>query len=104
MSRLLAVAPFGSRAVWQSRLLVVALLGSRAVSASAQHLLVPMDDRQTNHLKAYGLIFNALKTGMKAEWFLNYRGGSFLLPDTPELRRRAALDGITFEPIDDGPA
>ena len=55
----------------------------------------PMDDAQTNHLKAYGLTYNALKTGEKAEWLLNYRGGAFLLPDAPELRRRAALDGIT---------
>ena len=48
---------------------------------AAQHLLVPMDDAQQNHLKAYGLTFFALKAGDKAEWFLNYRGGSFLLPD-----------------------
>jgi hypothetical protein len=38
---------------------------------------------------------------MKAEWFLNYRGGSFLLPDTPELRRQATLDGVSVEPEDD---
>ncbi len=68
--------------------------------ARAQHLLVPMDDEQTNHLKAYGLTYNALKDGARGEWLLNYRGGSFLLPDTPELRRRAALDGITTQPVD----
>ena len=68
--------------------------------AAAQRLLVPMDDSQTNHLKAYGLTFNALRDGQKAEWLLNYRGGAFLLPDLPELRRRATLDGIAFEPID----
>ena len=66
----------------------------------AQHLLIPMDDRQTNHLKAYGLIFNALRDGHKSEWFLNYRGGSFLLPDIQEMKRRAGLDGISFESID----
>jgi hypothetical protein len=70
-----------------------------AASAGAQHLLVPMDDAQQNHLKAYGLTYNALKAGMKAEWLLNYRGGAFLLPDTPELRRRAGLDGITVDAI-----
>src|SRR5207249_7392027 len=36
----------------------------------------------------------------KAEWLLNYRGGAFLLPDLPELRKEASLDGITFEAID----
>jgi hypothetical protein len=75
------------------------LLGQPVV---AQQLLIPMDDGQQNHLKAYGLTYSALKAGMKAEWFLNYRGGAFLLPDTPELRRRAGLDGISAEPIDAG--
>ncbi|MFI5233448.1 MAG: asparagine synthetase B [Gemmatimonadales bacterium] len=68
---------------------------------AAQHLLVPMDDAQQNHLKAYGLTFFALKAGDKAEWFLNYRGGSFLLPDDPAIRRKAALDGVTVSPMDD---
>jgi len=69
--------------------------------ARAQHLLVPMDDDQSNHLKAYGLTYNALKDGAKGEWLLNYRGGSFLLPDTPEIRRRAGLDGVSVQPVDD---
>jgi hypothetical protein len=63
--------------------------------APAQWLLVPMDDDQQNHLKAYGLTYNALKAGLKAEWLLNYRGGAFLLPDTPTLRRIAALGGVS---------
>jgi hypothetical protein len=77
---------------------VLALLVA-ALPARAQRLLVPMDDAQTDHLKSYGLTYNAIKAGIQAEWLLNYRGGSFLLPDTPELRRRAALDGIAVEPI-----
>ena len=89
-------------------LLVVALTGLATLAAltatpavaRAQHLLVPMDDQQTNHLKAYGLTFNALRDGNKAEWFINYRGGSYLLPDLAELRKRATLDGVLFETID----
>jgi hypothetical protein len=80
---------------------VVALLGDAAV-ARAQTLLVPMDDAQRNHLKAYGLVYNALKDGQRAEWLLNYRGGAYFLPDLPELRRRAALAGVSVEQIDDG--
>lgn len=71
-------------------------------SAAAQHLLIPMDDSQRNHLKAYGVTFLALKTSQKAEWLLNYRGGAFLLPDSPDLRRRAALDGVSVETLTDG--
>ncbi|MEQ1692357.1 MAG: asparagine synthetase B [Gemmatimonas sp.] len=70
--------------------------------ARAQNLLIPMDDSQRNHLKAYGVTFLALKTGQKAEWLLNYRGGAFLLPDSPDLRRRAALDGVSVEALTDG--
>jgi hypothetical protein len=69
--------------------------------SSAQRLLVPMDDAQQNHLKAYGLTYNAIKAGVTAEWLLNYRGGSFLLGDTPEMRRQAGLAGITIEPVSD---
>ena len=67
----------------------------------AQHFLVPMDDRQQNHLKAYGLTYHALKLGMKAEWLLNYRGGSFLLPADATLQRKAALDGVSLEQASD---
>lgn len=70
--------------------------------ARAQHMLIPMDDAQRNHLKAYGVTFLALKTGQKAEWLINYRGGAFLLPDAPDLRRRAALDGVSVELLTDG--
>jgi hypothetical protein len=81
-------------------LLCAAPLAARV--AGAQQLLVPMDDDQRNHLKAYGLMYSALKDGLKGEWLLNYRGGSFLLPDSPSLRRRAALDGISIEQVDAG--
>jgi len=82
-------------------LVVTLAIAVAAPTARAQRMLVPMDDGQTNHLKAYGLTYGAIKAGMQAEWLLNYRGGSFLLPDAPELRRRASLDGISIEPVSD---
>ena len=69
-----------------SGLVALVALVISAGAAAAQNLLVPMDDAQQNHLKAYGLTFNALKAGNRAEWFINYRGGAFLLPDGQELR------------------
>ena len=65
-------------------------------------LLLPMDDAQGNHLKAYGVTFRALKRGGRAEWLLNYRGGSFLLPADPATERDAALAGVTVQPASDG--
>jgi hypothetical protein len=59
-----------------------------------------MDDAQAQHLRAYGLAYRAIKAGGRAEWLLNWRGGAFLLPDTPEVRRDAALDGVTIEAVD----
>ena len=67
----------------------------------AQWLLVPMDQEQTNHLKAYGLTYWALEAPReyRSEWLLNYRSGSFLLVDRPEVRQKATLMGVKFEPI-----
>lgn len=83
-----------------SKLITTALLAAAlltpAKNASAQFLLVPMDQDQTNHLKAYGLTFWVLDQKMTAEWLLNYRGGSFVLPDRPEVRREAGLRGVSF--------
>jgi len=62
-------------------------------------VLVPMDDRQTNHLKAYGVAYAAIARGGHAEWLLNYRGGSFLLADDPAVRRQAAIAGVAIEPV-----
>jgi hypothetical protein len=88
------------RVLTRLALLVFVVGASRPILA--QRLLLPMDDAQQNHLKAYGITYNAIKAGTSAEWLLNYRGGSFLLGDTPELRRQAGLAGVTFEAIDNG--
>ncbi|MFI5371123.1 MAG: asparagine synthetase B [Candidatus Eisenbacteria bacterium] len=56
-----------------------------------------MDDSQTDHLKAYGLTFWVLTRGQKAEWLLNYRGGSFLLEDDAATEREADVRGVSFE-------
>jgi hypothetical protein len=72
---------------------------SPAAAGAVQGLLVPMDERQTNHLKAYGMTFRSLKRGGRGEWLLNYRGGSFLLSGDATVRREAALDGVLVEEI-----
>lgn len=50
--------------------------------AKAGYILIPMDASQVNHLKAYGIAFQSLKGENTVQWLLNYRGGSFLLPET----------------------
>ena len=56
---------------------------------------------QKNHLKAYGLTYWTLDKQLKVSWLLNYRGGSFLLPDVPEIQRECQIRGISFEVISD---
>lgn len=86
-----------------SRIIFIVLLALTVTGpARAQQLLVPMDQAQSEHLKAYGLTFWVLDHRMTAEWLLNYRSGSFLLPDRPEVRREAALRGVITEALDPG--
>jgi hypothetical protein len=68
----------------------------------AGSILIPMDDPQTDHLKAYGIVYRALQRGGTAEWLLNYRGGSFLLPTDGATQRDAALAGVRAEAVGDG--
>lgn len=62
-------------------------------------LLIPMDDAQSDHLKAYGVTFRMLERGMQGEWLLNYRGGAFLLPADAATARDALLAGVRSEPL-----
>lgn len=73
------------------------------ISAKAGFILIPMDETtQQNHLKAYGITYWALEKQYKVSWLLNYRGGSFLLPDASEIRKECQIRGVSFEPISDG--
>ena len=67
-------------------------------TVTASYILVPMDsDSQAEHLKAYGLTYWTLQKQLKVKWLLNYRGGSFLLPDTEEIKKECQVRGISFE-------
>lgn len=76
-----------------------------SLSAKASFVLLPMDpETQQNHLKAYGITYWALDKQYKVSWLLNYRGGSFLLPDAPEIRKECQIRGVSFEVLSDGAA
>ena len=68
----------------------------------ASFILLPMDETtQQNHLKAYGITYWCLDKKYKASWLLNYRGGSFLLPDDEEIRKECQIRGVSFEVLSD---
>ena len=72
-----------------------------AFTAQASMILIPMDENQTNHLKAYGITFWALEREIPAEWLLNYRGGSFLLPNILEIQDQCVIRGVSHQVIAD---
>jgi hypothetical protein len=80
--------------------LVFIILGCISAAANAQQILIPMDHEQNDHLRAYGVTYWILeKTGTKVEWLLNYRGGSFLSEDLPEIRKQARAFGVNVESV-----
>ncbi len=62
-----------------------------------QQVLIPMDASQTDHLKAYGVIFNHIKDGYPAKWLLNYRGGSFMAVVDNDIVRKSRLRNVTIQ-------
>lgn len=79
-------------------IVAVCLLSSQLF---AQKLLIPMDLTQTDHLKAYGIAWEALNRGLKVEWLLNYRGGSFMMDQTAEIAGDCRLRGVSAETVND---
>jgi hypothetical protein len=82
-----------------SFIIVALVLVIANAPAFAQQILVPMDLKQTNHLKAYGLAYHALEKGLQVDWLLNYRGGSFLMPAADAVILDARLKNVLFETV-----
>lgn len=70
-----------------------------STSYSQGKLLIPMDLKQTDHLKAYGIAYYALTKGIIVDWLLNYRGGSFMLDYNEEIANVCRIRGVRFEQI-----
>ncbi|MCF7740771.1 MAG: asparagine synthetase B [Candidatus Marinimicrobia bacterium] len=68
-----------------------------AQSVLASKILIPMDRTQSDHLKAYGVVYWILKQGQNVEWLLNYRGGSFLTDSRSGIIDEMRLRGVSFE-------
>ncbi|MBQ3689250.1 MAG: asparagine synthetase B [Bacteroidales bacterium] len=67
-------------------------------------ILIPMDETQTNHLKAYGVCYAVLEKGGSAQWLLNYRGGSFLTDFSEDIAKICRVRNVKFEQIADAAA
>ncbi len=84
------------------RLLILIAICLFSLNVKASSILVPMDsETQINHLKAYGITYWVLNQNVKVKWLLNYRGGSFLIPNAEIFRKECTVRGVSFEVISD---
>lgn len=66
---------------------------------SQQQVLITMDESQTNHLKAYGVIFNHIEDGYSVKWLLNYKGGSFITNTENDIVRKSRIRNVNVQII-----
>ena len=83
------------------RLLFVVCLLFAASWAQAAYMLLPMDERQSDHLKAYGITYWVLDQKVEAYWLLNYKGGSFAFRQNPAFERECKTRNVRYEVISD---
>ena len=68
---------------------------------NATYILIPMDEVQKNHLKAYGIAYWVLENDIEVSWLLNYRGGSFITEYQKEIEEECKIRGVSFEQLAD---
>lgn len=79
--------------------LVLILIQTNAFAAK---IFIPMDaETQTNHLKAYGVAYEALRKSISVDWLLNYKGGSFGIDQVESIERLCKLRGVSYEVMSD---
>jgi hypothetical protein len=76
---------------------IAVLIAASVWFLSASKILIPMDLTQTDHLKAYGVAYRALKSGQSVEWLLNFRSGSFLMDYDPKIDVDCGVAGVRWE-------
>lgn len=81
------------------KIVLIIILVNYAFLAQSK-IFIPMDLTQADHLKAYGITFNALKKGLKADWLLNYRGGAFMLDYSERIMLECRIRNVSYELVD----
>ena len=67
----------------------------------ASYIIIPMDKKQKNHLKSYGIAYWTLEQDIDVSWLLNYRGGSFLIKYNNIIEKECLIRGVSYEIIAD---
>ena len=77
------------------------LFCSIAFSVKSAYIFIPMDESQSNHLKAYGIAYYAIERDVKVDWLLNYQGGSFMIKQHPTIENECNIRGVSYQLIAD---
>ncbi|MGM0566632.1 MAG: asparagine synthetase B [Bacteroidota bacterium] len=80
---------------------IISLFVLISIKSFSAHLLIPMDENQSNHLKAYGIAYWTLERDVEVTWLLNYRGGSFMMKFHDEIEGECITRGVSYEVIAD---
>lgn len=78
---------------------ILVFLISISQHLKAAYILIPMDETQKNHLKAYGIAYWSLTREVPVEWLLNYRGGSFMMIQNAAIEKECVIRGVSYTVI-----
>ena len=70
-------------------------------NVQAAFIFIPMDNTQKNHLKSYGIAYWTLQRDVEIKWLLNYKGGSFLIPQYTEIENECKIRDVSYQIIAD---
>lgn len=83
-------------------IIYLAILLILPVGLFANTIFIPMDQTQSNHLKAYGIAYWTIDQGVDVEWLLNYRGGSFMMDYFQKVENELIIRGVSYVIISNG--
>lgn len=81
--------------------LIFLILSVVSLRVNAAYLVIPMDETQKNHLKAYGVAYKALTMEYDVDWMLNYKGGAFSMRASEEMENLCRLRGVSYYMVSD---
>lgn len=84
--------------------ILLLILLNISISVKAAYILIPMDETQSNHLKAYGIAYWILTKDVSVDWMLNYKGGSFMVKHLQVFENECIIRGVSYQVISDAEA
>ncbi len=84
--------------------ILLLILLNLSISARSAYIFIPMDESQSNHLKAYGIAYWILTKDVSLDWMLNYKGGSFMVKHLQVFENECIIRGVSYQIISDAEA